>query len=160
MLTYLTLLISHVYGVFYLECWHILHYSYHMHILYFIPSTAPCLCRSAIAHSYTYMYIFSFTPLDLCVLGSCWGLLDYLLDITALSELDLICSAADDWDECRSRFQKQDKTPSFWLMTDIRACTWLAFLVYMIMMVITLLDSVINCIFCKLFKIWCKKTRL
>ena len=59
-----------------------------MYILYFIPSTAPCLCRSAIAHPYTYMYEFSFTPLDVCVLGSCWELLDYLLDITALLELE------------------------------------------------------------------------
>ena len=33
-------------------------------------------------------YIFSFTRLDLCVLGSCWELLDYLLDIAALLELE------------------------------------------------------------------------
>jgi hypothetical protein len=59
-----------------------------MYILYFLPSIAPCLCRSAIAHPYTYMYQFSYIALDLCVLGSCWGLLDYLLDITALSELE------------------------------------------------------------------------
>ena len=60
-----------------------------MYILYFIPSIAPC--RSAISHPRTYMYIFSFTPLDSCVLGCCWGiveLLDYLLDNTVLSELE------------------------------------------------------------------------
>ena len=57
-------------------------------MLYLIPSIVPCLCRSAIAHPYIYMYIFSFTALDLCVLGSCWELLDYLLDITALLELE------------------------------------------------------------------------
>ena len=34
------------------------------------------------------MYIFSFTPSDLFVLGSCWELLDYLLDITAVLELE------------------------------------------------------------------------
>ena len=59
-----------------------------MYILYFIPSTAPCPCRSAIAHPYIYVYVFSFTALDVCVLGSCWELLDYLLDITPLSELE------------------------------------------------------------------------
>ena len=67
MFTYLTLLISHVYTVY--------------TVFY-----TPCLCCSAIAHPYTYMYIFSFNPLDLCVLGG--ELLDYLLDITALSELE------------------------------------------------------------------------
>ena len=35
------------------------------------------------------MYVFSFTPLDLCVLGSCCEIVRYyLLDITALSELE------------------------------------------------------------------------
>ena len=42
-----------------------------MYILYSIPSTASCLCRSAIAHPYIYMYVFSFIPLHLCVKGSC-----------------------------------------------------------------------------------------
>ena len=50
-----------------------------LYILYFIPSIAPCLCLSAIAHPYSYMYIFSFTPLDLCVLGSCWGIFRLLV---------------------------------------------------------------------------------
>ena len=59
-----------------------------MYILYFIPSTASCQCRLAIAHPYIYMYIFSFTTLDVCVLGSCWEMFDYLLDITAVFELE------------------------------------------------------------------------
>ena len=63
----------------------------HNCILCFIPSIAPCLCCSAIAHPYIYMYIFSVTPLDLCVLGSCSGivrLLVILVDITGLSVLE------------------------------------------------------------------------
>ena len=44
---------------------------------------------------------------------------------TLMSDMHLTqCSVSDDWAECRSRFQEQDKTPSFWLMTGIRACTW------------------------------------
>jgi hypothetical protein len=50
-----------------------------MYILYFIPSIATCLCRSAIAHPYIYMYIFSFTPLDLCVLCICWEIVRLLV---------------------------------------------------------------------------------
>ena len=46
--------------------------THHMYILYSIPSIAPWRCRSVIAHPYIYMYIFSFSPLDVCVLGSCW----------------------------------------------------------------------------------------
>ena len=42
-----------------------------LYILCSIPSTASCLCRSAIVHPYIYMYIFLFIPLHLCVLGSC-----------------------------------------------------------------------------------------
>uniref|UniRef100_A0A4W5PLE1 Peptidase S1 domain-containing protein n=1 Tax=Hucho hucho TaxID=62062 RepID=A0A4W5PLE1_9TELE len=34
-----------------------------MYIVYSIPSTASCLCRSAIAHPYIYMYILVFIPL-------------------------------------------------------------------------------------------------
>jgi hypothetical protein len=56
MFTYLTILISHVYTVFY-----------------------TIYCTFAIAHPYTYMYIFSFTLLDLCVLGSCWGIVRLLV---------------------------------------------------------------------------------
>ena len=33
--------------------------------------------RTLLIHSY--MYIFSFTPLDLCVLGSCWGIVRLLI---------------------------------------------------------------------------------
>ena len=43
-----------------------------MYILYPIPSTASCLCRSNIAHPCIHMYIFLFIPLHLCVLGSCY----------------------------------------------------------------------------------------
>ena len=72
MFTYPTLLISYVYT------------------LYSIPSTASCQCRSAITHSYIFMYILLFIPLHLCVKGSCCEIvrLDYLLDITAWSELE------------------------------------------------------------------------
>ena len=68
MFTYLTLLIYTVYTVFY--------------IIY-------CTLPMPLGHSHphTCMYIFSFTPLDLCVLGSC-GLLDDLFEITALRELE------------------------------------------------------------------------
>ena len=60
-----------------------------MYILYSIPSTASCLCRSAIAHPYIYMYIFLFIPLHLCVHKVVVvKLLDYLLDIAAWSELE------------------------------------------------------------------------
>ena len=60
-----------------------------MYILYFIPSIASCLCRSVIAHPYIYMYIFLFIPLHLCVYKVVVvKLLDYLLDITARSELE------------------------------------------------------------------------
>jgi hypothetical protein len=57
-----------------------------MYILYSIPSTASCLCRSAIAHPYIYMYLF--IPLHLCVKVVVVKLLDYFLDITARSELE------------------------------------------------------------------------
>ena len=64
-----------------------------MYILYFIPSIASCLGRSVIAHPYIYMYIlYVLIPslyLDLCVLGSCCGIVRcYLLDIATLSELE------------------------------------------------------------------------
>ena len=76
MLSYPTLLISHrsvaltsiIMRCFErLICFHTLHYSSHMYILYSIPSTASCLYRSTIAHPYIYMYIFLFIPLHLCV---------------------------------------------------------------------------------------------
>ena len=60
-----------------------------MYILYSIPSTASCLCRTAIAHPCIYMYKFLFIPLQLCVYKVVVvKLLDYLLDITARSELE------------------------------------------------------------------------
>ena len=69
MSTYLTLHIAHVYTVFY---------------------TIYCTLPMPLSHrsSMYFMYIFSFTPLDVCVLGSCWELLDCLLDITSLLELE------------------------------------------------------------------------
>ena len=72
MFTYLILLISHVYTVF-----------------YNIYSTLPMPLghRSSV---YLYVHIL-IHPLDSCVLGCCWGiveLLDYLLDNTVLSELE------------------------------------------------------------------------
>ena len=70
-------------------CLHTLHYSSHMYTLYSIPSTASYLCHSAIAYPYIYMYIFLFIPLHLCVYKVVVvKLLDYLLDITARSELE------------------------------------------------------------------------
>jgi hypothetical protein len=60
-----------------------------MYILYFIPFIASCLCRSVIAHPYIYVYtLIPFLYLYLFVLGSCVELLDYMLDIAALSELE------------------------------------------------------------------------
>ena len=60
-----------------------------MYILYSIPYTASCLCRSAIAHPYFYMYIFLLIPLHLCVYKVVVvKLLDYLLDINARLELE------------------------------------------------------------------------
>ena len=59
-----------------------------MYILSSIPSTASGLCRTAIAHPYIYMYIF-YSSLYICVYKVIVvNLLDYLLDITALSELE------------------------------------------------------------------------
>ena len=59
------------------------------YLQYSIPSTASCLCHTAIAHPYIYMYIFFLIPLHLCVYKVVVvKLLDYLLDITALSELE------------------------------------------------------------------------
>jgi hypothetical protein len=69
MFTYPTLLISYVYTIL-------------------LPSTAFCLCRTAIAHPYIYMYLLLFIPLHLCVQVFVVKLINYLLDITALSELE------------------------------------------------------------------------
>ena len=70
MFTYPTLLISYVYTVLY--------------TIYCI-----CLCRTAIAHPYIYMYIFFFIPYICVYKVVVVNLLDYLLDITALLELEI-----------------------------------------------------------------------
>jgi hypothetical protein len=69
MFTYLTLLISYIY--IYCILYHLLHLAY--------------AARPLLIH--VFICTYSHSPLlYLCVLGSCWELLDYLLDITALSE--------------------------------------------------------------------------
>ena len=61
--------------------------SYLICILYSIPSTASCLCRTAISHIFICTYSYSF--LYICVYKVVFvKLLDYLLDITAWSELE------------------------------------------------------------------------
>ena len=68
MFAYLTLLIWHVYTVFY---------------------TIYCTLPMPLGHrSSIYLYVHILIHPFLWVLGSCWELLDYLLDITALLELE------------------------------------------------------------------------
>ena len=60
-----------------------------MYILYSIPSAASCLCRLAIAHPYIFLVTYSYSFLYTCVYNVVVvKLLDYLLDITAWSELE------------------------------------------------------------------------
>ena len=59
-----------------------------MYILYSIPSTAYCLRRSAIALPYISMYIFLLIPSTCVHKVVVVKLLDYLLEITARSELE------------------------------------------------------------------------
>ena len=71
MFTYFALPISYVYTVFYTIL------QYHSQ------------CRSDIARPYIYILLIPFLYLDLYVLGSCCGIVRYyLLDVTALSELE------------------------------------------------------------------------
>ena len=76
MFTYLTLLISHVHSVFYA-----------------VYCTLP-MPLSHLSSIYLYvLYTFSFTPLDLCILGPCWGIVRLLVRYyctvdTALSILE------------------------------------------------------------------------
>ena len=60
-----------------------------MYILYSIQSFASCLSRWAIVHPYIYMYICTYSFLYTCVYKVVVvKLLDFLLDITARSELE------------------------------------------------------------------------
>ena len=69
--TYIALLISYVYSVFY---------------------TIYCMLPMTLGHcSSIYLYVYILIPslyLDLCVLGSCFGIVRLPVDITALSKLE------------------------------------------------------------------------